>query len=101
MSWVALLGLSAGAYAFKALGLVGLARREPSPLLARVIALLPPAMLAGLVVSETFAVDRSIDVLDARVAGVAAGAVAVWCKAPFWVVIVVAAAVTGGLRLVS
>jgi branched-subunit amino acid transport protein len=101
MSWTALLVLSAGAYLFKAVGLVGLSRHEPSPRLTRIIQLLPPAMLAGLVINETFAVAGALVVLDARVAGVAAGAIAVWRKAPFVVVIVIAAAVTAAIRFVS
>ena len=43
---------------------------------------------------------RSI-VLDARLPGVAAAAVAVWRKAPFPVVIVVGAAVTALVRLAA
>ena len=39
-------------------------------------------------------------VLDARATGVAAGALAVWRKAPLLVVVVVAMAVTAGLRAI-
>ena len=40
-------------------------------------------------------------VLDARLAGVLAGGYAAWRKAPFIVVLVVAAAVTAGVRALA
>ena len=59
-----------------------------------------PAILAALVVTETFARGRSL-VLDARLAGVAAGLVAVLLRAPFWLVVIVGALATALVRLVS
>jgi branched-subunit amino acid transport protein len=59
-----------------------------------------PAILAALVVTETFAGGRSL-VLDARLAGVAAGIVAVVLRAPFWLVVIVGALATALARLVS
>ena len=67
---------------------------------ATITNLLPPALLAGLVVVQTFASDGHL-VLDARAAGVAAGCVAVWRKAPFIVVVVVAAATAAAIRAVA
>ncbi|MEI6375210.1 MAG: AzlD domain-containing protein, partial [Actinomycetes bacterium] len=46
---------------------------------------------------QTFASGQSL-VLDARVAGVAAGAVALILRAPFLVVVIVAGVVAAGLR---
>jgi hypothetical protein len=107
VSWTAIVVLAAGAYLFKAIGLVVV-----GPLLARSDAaagttgggwplrlgqLLPPALLAALVVSQTVVDGRDLTI-DARLAGVAAGAVAVWRGAPFWLVLVIAAAVTAGIR---
>jgi branched-subunit amino acid transport protein len=101
VSWTAILVLAAGAYAFKVVGLLFLGPRTRGlPQILRLIALLPPALLAALVAVQTFGGDRAL-VLDARAAGVAAGAVAVWLRAPFVVVIVVAAAVTAGIRAVA
>ncbi len=114
MSWTAILILAAGAYGFKALGLLvfgPLAGRsdssepsdgvEPSGGVALQIGqLLPPALLAALVVNQTVSDGQQL-VLDARLAGVAAGAVAVWRGSPFWLVILVAAAVAGGLRALA
>jgi hypothetical protein len=48
----------------------------------------------------TFAHDRSL-VVDARIAGVAAGAVAALLRAPFGVVVLVGALATAGMRLVT
>ena len=59
-----------------------------------------PAILAALVVTETFASGRSL-VIDARLAGVAAGIVAVALRAPLWLVVVVGALATALVRLVS
>ena len=97
MSWTALLALAAGAYAFKVLGLVVLGPRATGGAALRLTALLPAALLPALVAVQTFADGRSL-VLDARVAGVAVGAVAVWRKAPFVLVVVLAAATTALCR---
>jgi branched-subunit amino acid transport protein len=59
-----------------------------------------PAILAALVVTETFASGRSL-VIDARLAGVGAGLVAVALRAPLWLVVVVGALATALVRLVS
>jgi branched-subunit amino acid transport protein len=100
VSWWLVLTLAGGAYLLKAVGLLAFDARPPSPRVLRLLRLLPPALLAGLVVVQTFAADEAI-VVDARAAGVAAGALAAWRRAPFLVVIGVAAAVTAGLRAVT
>lgn len=110
MSWTAIAVLAAGAYLFKALGLLVFgplvarsgtsAEAEGGGWPLRLGQLLPPALLAALVVSQTVVDGRSL-VVDARLAGVAAGAAAVWKGAPFWLVLVVAASVTAGIRLLA
>lgn len=115
MSWTAILLLAGGAYFFKVLGLVVLGPamlrsggspsdgddgRQADGVLLRVGKLLPPALLAALVVSQTVATGTEL-VIDARLAGVAAGALAVWRGAPFWLVLVISAATTALLRLVA
>jgi len=97
VSWAALLGLAAGAYALKAVGPLVLADRRPSPALARLLALLAVPLLAALVVVQTLGDGERI-VLDARLAAVAVAGVAVWRGAPFLLVVVLAAAVAAGLR---
>jgi branched-subunit amino acid transport protein len=73
------------------------------PLPARamgVVELLAPALLAALIATNTFGGDRAL-VIDARVAGLGAAAVALALRAPVLLVVVVAAATTALLRAVS
>jgi branched-subunit amino acid transport protein len=67
---------------------------------SQLLEVVAPAILAALVITETFASGRSL-VLDARLAGVAAGIVAVVLRAPFWLVVIVGALATALVRLVS
>ncbi len=97
MSWAAVLGLAAGAYAFKVLGLVVLGGRELPPRIARCIVLLPAALLPALIAIQTVTTEDRW-VLDARAAGVGAAIVAAWRRAPFPVVILVGAVVTAAVR---
>jgi branched-subunit amino acid transport protein len=97
MNWALILALAAGAYAFKATGLVLLGGRVLPERLVRCVALLPAALLAALIVTGTFADGQSL-VLDARAGGVGVAALAAWRGLPFPIVIVLAAAVTAFLR---
>jgi branched-subunit amino acid transport protein len=100
VSWAAILALAAGAYAFKVLGVVVLGGRELPDRLVRCVALLPAALVSALIVVATFGADRAL-VIDARAAGVGVAAVAAWRRAPFPLVIVLAAAVTATIRALS
>lgn len=64
---------------------------------SRIIGLLPVALLAGLVVTQTVGGSNTI-VLDARLAAVALAVVLMWLRANFIIVIVGAAALAAGLR---
>ena len=97
MIWATVLGASAGCYLIKLLGLSVPQRWLDSPVAERVAALLPVALLAALVVVQAFGDGRHL-VLDARAAGVLAGATALLLRAPFLVVVVVAAAVAAAVR---
>jgi len=57
-------------------------------------------MLTALVVTQTVGGDEEI-VLDARIPGVAAAAIAIWRGAPIVVAMFVAALVTALVRLVA
>jgi branched-subunit amino acid transport protein len=94
---VALLLLAAGTYLLKAIGPVAAAGRALPPVLARAADLLPPALLAALVASETFGGGGGL-VVDARLLGVGAAAIAVSRGAPFGLVVVLGAAVTAAAR---
>ena len=100
MSWAPLLLASAGCFVLKALGWAVPARVLDSDRVRRVATLLPVALLAGLVVVQAFSTGRSLH-LDARAAGLAVAVVAVLLRAPFLVVVVLAALTAALLRLAS
>jgi branched chain amino acid efflux pump len=99
-TWILVIGVGAATMAIKALGPVLLGGHPLPERVASVVPLLAPAVLAALVVTQTFADGRSL-VLDARVLGVAAAAVALRLRAPVLLVIVAAAATTAIVRGVS
>ena len=66
----------------------------------RLVELVPVALLAALVVVEAIGDGRHYDLDGPRLAGFAVGAVAVWRRAPFLVVVVAAAVTAAVLRLV-
>ena len=99
MSWASIVVLVVGAYGFKVFGVLGLGRVADGAAarFAPLTALIPAALFAALIAVQTVGGDEAL-VLDARILGVGAGAVAVWRKAPFVVVVVVAMAVTALVR---
>ncbi|HET7146425.1 MAG TPA: AzlD domain-containing protein [Gaiellaceae bacterium] len=99
-AWAAVLLVGAGTFALKSVGPVGVGARRLPAALERVLGLVAPAILAALVVTETFASGRSL-VVDARLAGVGAGVVAIAFRAPLWVVVVAGAAATAAVRALS
>ena len=99
MSWPLLILLAAGSYGLKALGVTtlgGIVERRFGP----VVSLLPAALFSALIVVMTFEEAGKL-VFDARVAGVAVGAIAAWRKAPLLLVVAVAMAATAGLRALA
>jgi branched-subunit amino acid transport protein len=100
MTWTLVFLLAAAAYSFKVIGLIVIGRRQLPATLERCLALIPAALIAALIVNDTFADGKDL-VLDARAAGVAAAALAAWRRAPLIVVIVLGAAVTAGVRQFS
>ena len=89
-----------GTIALKAAGPVLLGGRELPARLNAVVRLAGPSLLAALVATSTFADGQSL-VIDARVAGLAAAAVAIRFHTPALLVIVIAAAVTALVRIVA
>jgi branched-subunit amino acid transport protein len=97
MSWAFVFALAAGAFTFKALGFFVLGRSTlPAPV-ERCLALIPAALVAALVMKDTFSVGQTLQI-DARAAGVAAATIAVWRRAPFVLVIALGAGVTALVR---
>jgi len=96
--WVVVAAVALGTFVFKAAGPVFLGRRELPGRTDAVVALIAPVMLTALVVVQTFGGHEEI-VVDARVPGVAAAAVALWRGVPIVAAMAIAALVTGLLRL--
>ncbi|MEU7564770.1 AzlD domain-containing protein [Streptomyces fradiae] len=95
--WIAV-GLTAvGCYLLKLGGLLVPAHTLERPLVRRLAALLPVALLAALTAQQTFSADGAL-VVDARGAGLAAAALALLLRAPFLVVVASAVVVTAGVR---
>lgn len=97
MSWAFVFVLAATAYGFKVLGLVLVGDRKLPAMLDRCLALIPAALIAALVIKDTFSVGQHLQI-DARAAGVGAAVIAAWRKAPLILVIVIGAAVTAAIR---
>jgi uncharacterized membrane protein len=100
MTWVAMAVLAVGTYLLKAVGPIASAGRELPPRLRTLAELLPAALLAALVATQTVG-DGTALTLDARVVGVGVAAVAVLLRAPFAAVVLVGALATAGTRLVG
>ncbi|MET7575076.1 AzlD domain-containing protein [Streptomyces sp. NPDC005492] len=95
--WIAIAATALGCYVVKLAGLLVPANALERPLVRRLAALLPVALLAALTAQQTFADGHAL-VLDARAAGVAAAAVALVLRAPFLLVVAAAVLVTAGVR---
>jgi branched-subunit amino acid transport protein len=93
--WVAVLAGSIGCYLLKLAGLSVPAAWVEQPWVARVVDFVPAALLGALVAVQAVTSGHEL-VIDSRLAGLAAAAVALALRAPFIVVLVVAGA-TGAL----
>jgi branched-subunit amino acid transport protein len=98
-AWASVLAVGVGTAVLKAVGPVGVAGRRLPPRVTGLLWMVAPAILAALVVTEAFAHGRGL-VVDARLAGVAAGVVTAVVRAPLWVVVVAGALATALARLV-
>lgn len=97
---ILIVALATGTVVFKTFGPLLAGGRQPAPSIVRVIELLTPALLAALIVSATFAADRSL-VLDARVIGLGIGALALWFRLPLVIALVLAVVATALVRLLT
>jgi branched-subunit amino acid transport protein len=98
MTWTWTFALALGTYAMRATAPLFLGSRRLPVLAERIVMLVAVSLIAALVATSTFTEGKSLQ-LDARVAGVAVGGIAVWRGASFPVVVVVAAATAALLRL--
>jgi branched-subunit amino acid transport protein len=97
--WLLIAGCVAGTVLIKAAGPVMLGGRELPPAMIRVVACMAPALLAALVVTAAFADGQSFHVGPESV-GVLAGGVLLWRGRSVVLGVLVAVAVTAGLRAV-
>jgi branched-subunit amino acid transport protein len=99
-AWATVLLVGLGTVLLKAVGPVGVAGRRLPQQVTNLLELVAPAILAALVVTETFASERSL-VVDARLAGLLAGIGAVALRLPIWAVIVCGGVATALVRLLT
>lgn len=98
--WPAVLIGSLGCYLLKFAGFLVPPRVLDRPAVRVTAGFIPVALLAALVVVQTFA-DRQALAIDARMAGLAAAVIALLLRAPFLVVVLVAAITAALLRAVG
>lgn len=90
-AWLTVAVVGAGTMVIKAAGPVLLGSRPLPARVQAVVALLAPALLAALVATATLDGGQRL-VVDARLIGLAAGAVALVLRAPVLLVVLLAAA---------
>ena len=98
MIWAGVLIASASCYALKLAGLSLPQRWLQDPRLQRTVPLIPIALLAALVATQTFSTGQHL-VLDVRAAALVVAIVAVVLRAPFLVVVAAASLTAALLRL--
>jgi branched-subunit amino acid transport protein len=99
-AWLAVAAVGAATIAIKAAGPLLLGGRPLPPRLAGMVELLAPTLLAALVATAVLGDGRRL-VVDARLAGLVAAAVALRLRAPLLAVIAVAAATTALVRALT
>ncbi len=96
--WLAVLLGAAGCYLCKLAGLSMPTRILDDPRTQRIAAVLPVALLAALATTQTLTTGQQL-VIDARAAGVGVAIIAVLLRAPFLLVVALAATTAALLRL--
>lgn len=95
--WQAVLVAGLIAFVTKLAGYAVPARWLQNPRMHRVAGALTAALLASLTVMNTFAAGTALSV-DARLAALAAAALALWARAPFLLVVLLGAVVSALVR---
>ena len=99
-SWTIVIAVGAGTMAIKAAGPLLLGSRPLPASVQRVVALLAPALLAALVATAALGMGQRL-VIDARMIGLGAAALALVLRAPVLLVVVIAAATAAVARLIG
>ncbi len=100
-TWIAVLVTAAGCYCLKLAGLTVPQRLLANQRVRRFAELVPVALLAALSAVQSATSGQAIELDPARLAGVGAALVALLLRAPFLLVIVVAAGTAAALRAVG
>lgn len=95
--WAYILLACAATYLTKLAGYAIPARWLQNPRMTRVAGAMTVALLAALTVMNTVASGTAL-VLDARLAALAAAALALWLRLPFLLVVVLGAVASAGVR---
>jgi uncharacterized membrane protein len=95
--WGFILLACAATYLTKLAGYAVPARWLQNPRMTRVAGAITVALLASLTVMNTFAAGTAL-VIDARLAALAAAALALWLRLPFLLVVVLGAVAAGLVR---
>lgn len=95
--WGFILLACAATYLTKLAGYAVPARWLQNPRMTRVAGAITVALLASLTVMNTFAAGTAL-VIDARLASLAAAALALWLRLPFLLVVVLGAVAAGLVR---
>ena len=98
MMWAGVLVACSACYALKLAGLSLPARLLEDARVQRTVPLVPVALLAALIATNTFSTGNHL-VLDVRAGAIGVAVVAVLLRAPFLVVVASAAATAALLRL--
>ena len=98
--WLTIGGLFVATVAIKAAGPLIVGGRELPQSAYAVIALLAPALLTALILTDTFARGQELTV-DARAAGLLCAGVAVALRAPLLVIVLVAAVGAAAVRALT
>ena len=96
-TWVTVIGLCIATAAIKAAGPVIFGGRDLPPVVLRLIGLLASALLAALVVVETFTGPDGELVVDERAAGIGAAGGVLWWRRDAMLLAVLAGAATAAL----
>ncbi|TYB44679.1 AzlD domain-containing protein [Actinomadura chibensis] len=99
--WIAVVATGLGCYALKLAGLVTPQRVLDDPRMRRFTELVPVALLTALIAVQALADGRALELDGPRLAGLGAAVAALLLRAPFLLVLVIAAGVAAGLRLLG
>ena len=99
-AWTIVLAVGIGTMVIKAAGPVLLGGRPLPKRVQHVVAMLAPALLAALVATAALSTGNQL-VLDARIIGLGAAALAILLRAPILAVVIIAALSAGLARVVG